>query len=397
MYSVHPQTSRILHAVPQNMLHRTALWQSVLVQPLACAGTLATSDMHVNVTPVEAFACSTTLAQSPSQTRAAPTAEENQQPEHGRNHRRRQKQKLKRKLNNRGAEDATSQQNEAALAAPTTAAAAASAVRPAAPVVPSTTAGAQVCEPPDEKDVPSRLRALAIEDVQVAWRKLQTEFLVQHLIWQSQRLCSPSNEWASASKELQSALDRALKTRSILAVQSVLRRNVLDSVLNNATSDACKQLLEADNLAEHRWQLAQQVNNAQGSCSMTNLTDMDILMASCKIGEAGLQHAVKQALGMPLQSTVAKISSSGKAIQHGPRKEESQCQSNETFGSRPSSTQGSDISSTCSSLARSSHHKITVKNTFIEIETESDGESCASTASRSSRRSQSVPRQHPCQ
>lgn len=237
-------------------------------------------------------------------------------------------------------------------------------------------------------DAATLVKQLAVHDLQAAWKTLQKEFSVQVLIWQSQRCCNSCADWVSvlevpSSKEqaLRSQLERALKLKSTRAIQSVLKESEhRGDFLNTATWDACKRVLEEDYLCELRWGLALDLNNALHHTDMQVVVDavhVNTLIDECNIGNASVKSKVKATLGLPERQTPQGYSTKT----WGPRRAD-----------RMQSNKGTAVPLNGGTFETGNvlQHDIhwCVKNTFVDVE--SDSEHC-STASTSSRRSLSSP------
>jgi len=242
-----------------------------------------------------------------------------------------------------------------------------------------------------DADPPTLLHMLAVEQLQSAWDALQAEFSVQVLIWQSQKIsCNSRGEWISAleipgrsEQVLQSHLDRALKTKSVTAIQAALRKNgQADGPLNNATVNACNQVVEADHLAELRWKLGVEVSNCQHNATAgRNVAQVQALLGDCRIEDSSLQNCVRGALGLPAldaTSSTAQSSSGGNAMR------------NAQAGITQSRGSVRRDRGNLSHAAIYGFH-VSVKNTFIEVESDLDSNASSTCTSTSSRRSLSTP------
>jgi len=241
----------------------------------------------------------------------------------------------------------------------------------------------------DEVDVVNLLRELAVQDVQAAWNTLVKEFSVQVLIWQSQASCKPSGEWVSVlevptrkEQMLRCDLERALKTNSLTAVQSALKRNSQHGgLLNKATLDACEKVLEADQLCELRWELALDLHSAHNcDCSQAEAENLSQRLNQCKVMKTSLQNQIRSFLGLsaldlPRKKTTNESSSEKQLLSHGLTKGTSAQSLNASDNNTPLQFGLFGL-------------QVRIKNTFVEIDSDTESNS---TASNSSRRSRSTP------
>jgi len=241
----------------------------------------------------------------------------------------------------------------------------------------------------DAIDVVGQLQALATQEILAAWDTLHKELIVQVLIWQSQKSRTPSGKWVSVldaperqEQALCADLDRAVKTKSMNAVQSAVQRNAQNGgLLNNATFDACKQVLEADRLSELRWELAFDLRNIhQGDQSQTEATKLGERLHDCKVTKTGLHNQIQRLLGLPmLDLPSAKLTnawSSERAVpEHAP--------------AGKIAPQRANTSDSCALFPSGlTSYTVRIKNTFLEVDSDIDNSSATST---SSRRSLSTP------
>mmetsp|Transcript_38175 Transcript_38175/g.98664 ORF Transcript_38175/g.98664 Transcript_38175/m.98664 type:complete len:224 (-) Transcript_38175:80-751(-) len=160
----------------------------------------------------------------------------------------------------------------------------------------------------DNVSTAAKVRGLAEESVEAAWKKLESEFSVQKMVWESVQL-GRGFRHQGAVATLQSKIEYAVLTHktepinAVAALEEVLERhgqemsNGIDAatggLLNHALARMIKETVETERLRPARLGLAE--------CLVAKDTDgvsgnTDALVDGCQLGNAKLEKQIRKVL-----------------------------------------------------------------------------------------------------
>jgi len=203
----------------------------------------------------------------------------------------------------------------------------------------------------------SRLRAMAQNKATASWTKLEEEFGVQQLVWQSVVLTKTrSNDrmaFQSQMEAVKAKFDDIMSMRTmhldnaLLALEQLLPQNGEPSeVMNKSTLSAGNDVLKQHRLASLRNELAERLATAHVPVTLPQSSvdkkAVEVLVEGCEIDEPQLARAVRQALLLPIPAHLGAPATSKKTPSTMSAVSSKRSSSTGIIGSKPS-RRGSEV------------------------------------------------------
>jgi len=163
------------------------------------------------------------------------------------------------------------------------------------------------------------VRSLATTKVNNAWKRLQEEFNVQILIWQSLKLARKENE-PDPSLPLKSTFEQVLASKDPAMLEQALNgvANNAD-LLSNSVLDTSRAVLAQEQCTSSRRALASRLDAASMTTASVDKKQLEQLIVESKLADAKVECVVRQLFSIPVPPELgAAVKSASKSSPVGP-------------------------------------------------------------------------------
>lgn len=149
-----------------------------------------------------------------------------------------------------------------------------------------------------------RLSKMAEEKPPAAWSKMQEEFDVQKLVWQSVGMLK-GKQWIAELEGPRSMIESALQQGTTAAVDEALQKgDPGGDIYSNAMREAMKDVLKQERATEDRHNLAEMLRMAAIPASLmrenTDKKELENLVVACALQDDRLERLVRKTLLLPI-------------------------------------------------------------------------------------------------